>query len=202
MMELLGNDNDCPDCGSKRVNDHKKYQIKTGEERQIRYCEDCERYFSETKHTFLFRLRTEISQIILILGELTEGQGINAVTRTFHVGKNSIYRWQERLSNLKETLSLYTLCHQFIKQVIEGDELYTKVHKNVPPDESRGWTIVLMDRASRFIWELECGRKDRKLFRRAMRTLSKVIKKQRICPWLPMESDVMEICFLKFVQRC
>ena len=93
------------------------------------------------------------------------------------MSKNSIYRWQERLSGLKETLLLYALCHQFLQQVIEGDELYTKINKNVPPDESQGWTLVLMDRASRFLWELECGRKDRKLFRKAMRTLLRVIEK-------------------------
>lgn len=34
-----------------------------------------------------------------------------------------------------------------------------------------------MDRASRFIWEMSCGRKDRKLFKKAIKTLSKVIEK-------------------------
>ena len=33
-----------------------------------------------------------------------------------------------------------------------------------------------MDRASRFLWELRCGRKDRKLFRRAIRALVRVVK--------------------------
>jgi hypothetical protein len=28
------------------------------------------------------------------------------------------------------------------------------VNQNKPPYESEGWTVVLMDRASRFIWEL------------------------------------------------
>jgi hypothetical protein len=93
------------------------------------------------------------------------------------VGKNTIYRWQERLSQLKETLLLFSLCHQFLQQIIEGDELYTKMAKNVPPDESKGWTIVLLERGTRFLWDLECGRKDRKLFRRSMRTLCRVIKK-------------------------
>jgi hypothetical protein len=36
---------------------------------------------------------------------------------------------------------------------IEGDAAYTKVQQNVPPDPSAGWTILLMDRASRFIGE-------------------------------------------------
>src|ERR687895_1121160 len=58
---------------------------------------------------------------------------------------------------------------------MEGDERYTKVKKNVPPEDAQGWTIVLLERASRFIWELHWGRKDRKLFKRAIRTLVKVI---------------------------
>ena len=60
--------------------------------------------------------------------------------------------------------------------MIEGDELYTRVQKNVAPDESKGWTIVLMDRATRFIWEMGCGRKDRKLFTQAIRQLCRVMK--------------------------
>jgi hypothetical protein len=55
---------------------------------------------------------------------------------------------------LKPTLLLYALCHQFLNLVIEGDELYTKVKKNLPPEDAKGWTIVLLERASRFIWEL------------------------------------------------
>ncbi len=57
----------------------------------------------------------------------------------------------------------------------EGDEVYTRVRKNAPPDESIGWTVVLMDRASRFIWELRCGRKDRKLFKKALGTLERLV---------------------------
>jgi len=60
--------------------------------------------------------------------------------------------------------------------MIEGDELYTRVNKKVAPDESQGWTIVLMDRATRFLWDMHCGRKDRKLFKNAMRLLCHVIE--------------------------
>ena len=59
--------------------------------------------------------------------------------------------------------------------VIEGDEFYTKVHKNDPPEESSGWTIVLMDRASRFIWEMSCGKKDRSLFKKAIKTMAELV---------------------------
>ncbi len=47
--------------------------------------------------------------------------------------------------------------------------------KNVPPDESLGWTIALQDRASRFLWELDCGKREQSLFQQAIATLCDVI---------------------------
>jgi hypothetical protein len=82
-------------------------------------------------------LKTPLSQIVLILQALNEGLGVNAVCRLFRVSKNSLYRWQERLSDLKPTLLLYALCHQFLNLVVEGDELYTKVKKPSPRGRSR-----------------------------------------------------------------
>jgi len=71
---------------------------------------------------------------------------------------------------------LFALAHQFLQQLIEGDELYTRVKQNVAPDQSQGWTIVLMDRATRFIWDMPGGRKERKLFKQAMQLLCDVIQ--------------------------
>jgi len=71
---------------------------------------------------------------------------------------------------------LFALTHQFLQQIIEGDELYTRVKKHGAPDESQGWTIVLMDRATRFLWDMHCGRKDRKMFKKAMGLLCHVIE--------------------------
>jgi len=51
------------------------------------------------------RLKTPISVIVQVLSALTEGVGINAATRLYGVSKNSIYRWQERLSGLKKQRS-------------------------------------------------------------------------------------------------
>jgi hypothetical protein len=76
----------------------------------------------------------------------------------------------------KKTLLLFALTHQFLQQMIEGDELYTRVNKKVVPDASQGWTVVLMDRATRFIWDMHCGRKNRKMFKKAMRLLCQVIE--------------------------
>jgi hypothetical protein len=121
-------------------------------------------------------LRKPLSFISTVLEAINEGMGINAACRTFKTSKKSINRWLERLGGLKETLLLYALCHQFLQVIIEGDELYTKIGENKPPSESEGWTIVLMDRASRFIWELSCGEKETSLFENAMKTLAQVIE--------------------------
>lgn len=60
--------------------------------------------------------------------------------------------------------------------MIEGDELYTKVHHNTAVSDSEGWTIVLMERSSRFLWELACGRQDEQLFKAALTLLGEVIE--------------------------
>ena len=114
--------------------------------------------------------------MVHVLSARTEGMGINAAARLYGGSKKSLYRWQERLSGVKQTLLLYALTHQCLSQVIEGDALYTRVRKNVAPDESTGWTIVLMDRATRFMWAMGCGRKDRQLLTQAIRLLCRVLK--------------------------
>jgi len=166
----------CPYCNSKHCKTHTTYKILSGEERNIYHCQDCGKYFSQTKNTALEGLKTPISTIAQVLEAINEGMGINAACRTFNTTKKSIKRWQKRLGSLKEVFLLYALCHQFLQLIIEGDELYTKVGENKPPSESSGWTIVLMDRASRFIWELSCGEKETELFENAMATLLQVIK--------------------------
>lgn len=167
----------CPECNSEDPSIHTTYTVQVdGEQRHIHHCKECDNFFSETKNTPLEGLRTPLSKIVMVIDALNDGMGINAACRTFKVAKNSIYLWQGRLAGVKETLILYSLCHQFVQQLIEGDEVYTKIEKNKPPSESEGWTIVLMDRATRFIWELSCGKKDRNLFETAMETLCLVIE--------------------------
>lgn len=128
-MEEFTQVNSCVNCKSQLIKEHCCYKIKSKKVRKIYMCVDCKQYFSETKNTAIEGLHTKLSRIILILKSITEGMGVNAVCRVFQVGKNSIYRWQERLSKLKKTLLIYSLCHEFIKQIVEGDELYTKVKK-------------------------------------------------------------------------
>ncbi len=166
----------CPYCHSSEYKQHSTYQIKSGEIRSIYTCEACKKRFSETKNTPLERMKTSLDTVATVMKGLNDGLSINAASRVFSVGKNSIQRWLGKMSNLKETLFLYSICHQFTSQFIEGDELYTKVNENKPAHESEGWTIVLMERATRFIWAFECGKKDRELFFNAMNIIAQLIE--------------------------
>jgi hypothetical protein len=112
-----------------------------------------------------------------VLKARSEGLGLNAACRVFEIAKNTLLDWERRFADTKEILMVYALMHTFLAQVIEGDELYTKIRKNVPVEECEGWTIVLMDRASRFIWALECGKKDRDLFFSAIQLLRDVVER-------------------------
>jgi IS1 family transposase len=114
------------------------------------------------------------------LKDRVEGKGLNAAARTSGYSKNTILNWERKLAALQETLFLYALAYEFIELVIEGDELYTKVKKNEGASESKGWTIVMMERASRFIWTLECDRKDQKLFLEAVTTLVELFDKTEV----------------------
>ena len=165
----------CPFCPCDDTRRHTCYETQHHGKRDIFQCTACGRYFSTTFNTFLAGIRTPISLIIKAITARTEGLGLNATCRTFEVAKNTLLDWERRFSGIKRALLLYALLHNFLKLIIEGDEVYTRVGKNTPPDESKGWTVVLMDRASRFLWELQCGRKDRQLFRKALRTLRDLI---------------------------
>lgn len=167
----------CPCCASTNVRQHTRYTTQNHDLRSIYHCRECDIYFSETFATPIAGLRTPLSRIITILKARSEGMGLNATAYTFNVSKKSVIDWERRLAGLKPTLLLYSLLHEFIHQEIEGDELYTKVDKNVPPSTSEGWTLVLMERSSRFLWELHCGRKDRQLFETALTCLAEVIEK-------------------------
>ena len=92
----------CPYCKGKNVEEQSTYTIKCGAPRTLYYCSSCERSFSETRNTPIAQLKTPIALVVQVLAALTEGVGINAATRLYGVSKNSIYRWQERLSGVKK----------------------------------------------------------------------------------------------------
>ena len=173
-MELL--QIKCPTCHSAVLQSHTTYTTQCHGRRTLYKCTNCPTDFSETKKTLMAGLKTPVSVIWHVVQARTEGMGLNAAARTLEKAKNTILAWESKCRDLHRMLFLYAVVHEFLASVIEGDEAYTKVQQNVPPDPSCGWTILLMDRASRFLWELECGKKDRRLFQKAIKTLDKIAR--------------------------
>ncbi|UXE61237.1 MAG: IS1 family transposase [Woronichinia naegeliana WA131] len=167
----------CPHCYSENVKIHSHYQTKGNGERKMFICQECSSCFAETYGSVIAGVETPLSEIVKVLKARMEGIGLNAAARAFGYAKTTILNWEKKLSGLQETLFLYALVNEFVKLVIEGDELYTKVGKNKEASASEGWTIVLMDRASRFIWHLKCGKKEQKLFLEAMMTVAELFER-------------------------
>ena len=142
-------------------------------------CTNCKCNFSETKNTLIHNLKKPISKVWDVINHRTEGEGLNAASRACGVAKNTIIAWEDKFTDLYHVLFIYAIAHCYLKLVVEGDEFYTKIRKNVPPDQSTGWTIVLMERTSRFIWDLSCGKKDRSLFRKAIKKIEKLINQTK-----------------------
>ena len=91
----------CPYCHGTSIEAQRTYTIQCGAPRTLYHWAPWVRSFSETRHTPIAPLKTPIALVVPVLAALTEGVGINAATRLYRVSKNSIYRWQERLSGLK-----------------------------------------------------------------------------------------------------
>ena len=137
-MSLL--ERHCPACGSDEYKRHPSYRVQEGEERTIYHCQVCDHYFSETQNTPLADLKTPISRISQVLNAVNDGMSIKATCRTFQVGKQTIKRWLQRLGDLRETLLLYALCHQFIQLLVEGENCTPKsgkISRSPPPQAGR-----------------------------------------------------------------
>jgi len=167
----------CPKCGSPTTSILKQYQTIHNGARYLYICKDCSNCFSETSNTPMENLKTPISKIASALKLRSEGMGLRATGRVLGSNKRTIAEWEKLFANQKETLMLYGFCHQFVSLIFEADELYTIVGKRKEPMESEGWTGVIMDRASRFIVEQKCGKKDASLFHNVMKTVCKYVDK-------------------------
>ncbi len=168
--------NKCSDCGSDSSRVYSRYNTKSNGKRRLFQCNDCGALYSETTHTFLFNLKTPLSKIATVLNSRTEGMSFNATCRVHHISFHTLKAWEEKFGQLKDTLLLYSLSQSFLALIIEGDELYTRVNSNKPQELSEGWTILLMERASRFVVELSCGEKDKLLFLKAIERLVELVQ--------------------------
>ena len=167
----------CPDCGSDTDQKRNKtYETINNGCRQLYRCGICGYLYSETRGSPMEPLKTPISKVASVIRVRSEGLGLRATARCFGVHKNTVSEWEQRFAEQKAPLMLYAVCHEFISLTFEGDELYTLVGKRVEASDSEGWTAVVMDRASRFIVEQRCGKKDEALFRSVMETVATYIR--------------------------
>jgi len=116
-------------------------------------------------------IKSPISKVASVLKIRSEGMGLRATGRVLGIHKNTISKWERLFGDQKETLMLYSFCHEFVSLVFEGDELYTVVNNRIDASASEGWTAVIMERSSRFIVDQRCGTKDATLFESVMSTV-------------------------------
>ena len=167
----------CPDCGSSDTNKFKLYKTVHNGTRHLLICRGCKNSFSETSKTAMENIKTPISKVASALRLRCEGLGLRATARVLQSNKQTITDWENRFADNKETLMLYGFCHNFISLTFEGDELYTIVGKRTDPGDSEGWAAVIMERASRFIVDQRCGRKNGDLFRSVMKIVCRYVKR-------------------------
>lgn len=159
-----------------KLSTYKTYQTVHNGNRKLYQCQSCETVFSETCGTPMENLKSPISKVASVIRIRSEGLGLRATGRCFDIHKNTVSEWERRFAAQKAPLMLYAICHEFIQLTFEGDELYTVIGKRGDTCDSEGWTAVIMDRASRFIVEQRCGKKDAELFRHVMNTVAGYIE--------------------------
>jgi len=102
------------------------------------------------------RLQTPVATVSKVLKVRTEGLGVRATGRAFDLSHSTILRWEQRLAAKEADWSPSAPKEQDI--TVEGDELYTRVKRNFPPQGSQGWTINFLERNSRY-WARSSSRK-------------------------------------------
>jgi transposase-like protein len=121
----------CPHCHSKQTVKNGTVQLQDGSLRQRYLCHGCGKRFNERTNTPMARLRTPASLVSAAINVRTEGMGVRATGRSFGKSHRTIIRWQQRLSDYAKCWSPPAPAQADV--TLEGDELYTRVGENLPP---------------------------------------------------------------------
>lgn len=167
----------CPACGSRDTAGHGRYETVHNGIRSLHKCVACGEVFAETAGTPMQGIKTPISKVAAALRLRGEGLGLRAAARILGTHKNTIAEWENRFGGMKPTLMLYGLCHAFIQLTFEGDEVYTVAGRRVHPADSAGWTAIILERASRFLVDQQCGGKEATLFNKVMRSVAAYVER-------------------------
>jgi transposase-like protein len=91
-------------------------------------CLHCNTYFTETKGTPLFNLKTPEKKIKIICKEFMEGAGIRSIERKVHVHRDTICNLLDNLGRHAQEMTDY-LVHDLSLSTYEVDELFTTIKK-------------------------------------------------------------------------
>lgn len=107
------------DIISKGINKarHKQYK-----------CLHCNKYFTETKGTPLFNLKTSEKKIKVICKEFMEGNGIRSIERKVHVHRDTICNLLDSLGKHAKEMTNF-LVSDLSLSIYEVDELFATIKK-------------------------------------------------------------------------
>lgn len=121
----------CVYCQSEQVVKNGTKTLKSNQVLQRYLCQACGRRFNERSGTPMARLRTPIATVEMAIKARHEGLGVRATGRIVGKSPSSITDWEERLSTRLSSWS--PSAPEGGEVTLEGDELYTRVGKNLSP---------------------------------------------------------------------
>lgn len=121
----------CPHCKSEKTVRNGKARLKDQRQRQNYICRSCGTRFNERTNTPMARLRTAPKIVSAALSVRSEGLGIRATGRSFEKSHTTIMGWEKRFAAQAEKWSPPAPENKEV--TIEGDEVYTRVRENLPP---------------------------------------------------------------------
>ncbi len=127
---------DCPYCQSQQVTKRGFDKLQDGSSIQRYRCKDCGKRFNERTGTPMARLRTSSAVVSYAVNARTEGMGARAAGRTFGKSHSTILRWEHRLA--AQATNWSPPAPEGADVTVEGDEVYTRVGENLPPQSVTG----------------------------------------------------------------
>jgi hypothetical protein len=127
----------CTNADCKHCNEIGAGNICTGSSQKNQvYCNNCKSRWVVTKNTFFFGLRSDISVIVSVLKELSEGKSRRAVVRTTGVCMKTQNRWIGLAAKHIELIS-HHLEEDLHLDRVQIDEFWSFISKKKVP-YSRG----------------------------------------------------------------
>lgn len=121
----------CPHCHSEHTVKNGTATLQDGSIQQRYLCRDCRKRFNDRTNTPMARLRTSPEVVAAALNVRSEGLGVRATGRSFGKSHSTIIEWERRLAAQAGQWSPPAPAESDV--TLEGDELYTRVGENLPP---------------------------------------------------------------------